>query len=105
MPKRNPLARELRLNPLYRARRGKTRHQAEQRADRWSRAAKHKPPKGSPGSAHGSGDFFGWPSHILRMEGAPPPVTLLSRGAISAHPRLRRYDGRSGRCRDAPGAR
>lgn len=24
---------------------------------------------------------------------------------ISAHPRLRRYDGRSGRCRDAPGAR
>ena len=70
MPKRNPLARELRLNPLYRARRGKTRHQAEQRADRWSRAAKHKPPKGSPGSARGSGDFFGWSSHILRLEGA-----------------------------------
>ena len=70
MPKRNPLARELRLNPLYSARRGKTRYQAEQRADRWSRAAKHKPPKGSPGSAHGSGDFFGRPSHILRMDDA-----------------------------------
>jgi hypothetical protein len=65
MPKRNPLARELRLNPLYRARRGKTRHQAEQRADRWSRAAKHKPPKGSPGSAHGPGDFFGRSYQIL----------------------------------------
>ena len=67
MPKRNLLARELRLNPLYRARRGKTRREIEQRADRWSRAAKHKPPKGSPGSAHGSGDFFGRPSHILRL--------------------------------------
>ena len=73
MPKRNPLARELRLNPLYRARRGKTRHQAKQRADRWSRAAKHKPPKGSPGSAHGSGDFFGRPSHILRINRAGNP--------------------------------
>ena len=58
MPKHNPLARELRLNPLYRARRGKTRREIERRADRWSRAAKHKPPKGSHGSAHGSGDFF-----------------------------------------------
>ena len=58
MRKRNPMARELRLNPLYRARCGKTRRQAEQRADRWNRAAKHKPPKGTPGSDHGSGDSF-----------------------------------------------
>ncbi len=58
MPKRNPMARELRSNPLYRPRKGKTRRQAEQRGDRWSRAAKHKPPKGTPGSAHGPGDLF-----------------------------------------------
>ena len=58
MRKRNPMARELRLNPLYRARCGKTRRQAEQRGDRWNRAAKHKPPKGTPGSSHGPGDFF-----------------------------------------------
>ena len=57
MPKRNPLARELRLNPLYRARRGKTRHQAKQRADRWSRAAKHKPPKGLNRAGNPGGCF------------------------------------------------
>ena len=58
MSKRNPMARELRLNPLYRARRGKSRREIEHRADRWNRAAKHKPTKGTPGSAHGPGDFF-----------------------------------------------
>ena len=58
MTKRNPMARELRLNPLYRARRGKSRREIEQRADRWNRAAKHKPTKGTPGSTHGPGDFF-----------------------------------------------
>ena len=44
MSKRNPMARELRLNPLYRARSGPTSPQPEQLADRWNRAAKHKPP-------------------------------------------------------------
>ncbi len=58
MTKRNPMARELRLNPLYRARTGKSRREIERRADRWNRAAKHKPTKGTPGSAHGPGDFF-----------------------------------------------
>jgi hypothetical protein len=65
MRKRNPMARELRLNPLYRARCGKTRRQAEQRGDRWNRAAKHKPPKGTPGSAHGPGDFFAAPNSAI----------------------------------------
>ncbi len=67
MPKRNPMARELRLNPLYRARRGKSRREIEQRADRWNRAAKHKPTKGTPGSTHGPGDFFAgipWPPRL-----------------------------------------
>jgi hypothetical protein len=46
------------LNPLYRARQGKSRREIERRADRWSRTAKHKPTKGTPGSAHGPGDLF-----------------------------------------------
>ena len=58
MTKRNLMARELRLNPLYRARKGKSRREIERRADRWSRTAKHKPTKGTPGSAHGPGDLF-----------------------------------------------
>ena len=57
MPKRNPMAHELRLNPLYRLRAGKTRREAEAKADRWNRAARHKTPMGSPGSEHGPGGF------------------------------------------------
>ena len=57
MRKRNPMARDLRVNPLYRPRKGKSLRDQEGRADRWSRAAKHKQPKGTPGSAHGLGDF------------------------------------------------
>ena len=57
MRKRNPMARDLRVNPLYRPRKGKSLRDQEGRADRWSRAAKHKPPKGTPGSAHGPGGF------------------------------------------------
>ena len=56
MRKRNPMARDLRANPLYRSRKGKSRRDIEQRTDRWSRAAKHKPSK-SPGSTHGPGDL------------------------------------------------
>ena len=58
MRKRNPMARDLRVNPLYRPRKGKSLRDQEGRADRWSRAAKHKQPKGTPGSAHGPGDFM-----------------------------------------------
>ncbi len=58
MTKRNPMARELRLNPLYRARTGKSRREIERRADRWNRAAKHKPTKGTPGSPPWSGRFL-----------------------------------------------
>ena len=57
MRKRNPMARDLRVNPLYRPRKGKSLRDQEGRADRWSRAAKHKQPQGTPGSAHGPGDF------------------------------------------------
>ena len=57
MRKRNPMARDLRVNPLYRPRKGKSLRDQEGRADRWSRAAKHKQPKGTPGSAHGPGAF------------------------------------------------
>ena len=62
MRKRNPMARDLRVNPLYRPRKGKSLRDQEGREDRWSRAAKHKQPKGTPGSAHGPGDFIcdGW---------------------------------------------
>lgn len=55
MRKRNPMAQDLRVNPRYRSRKGKSRRDLEQRTNRWSRAAKHKTPK-SPGSAHGPGD-------------------------------------------------
>ena len=57
MRKRNPMARDLRVNALYRSKKGKSLRDREGRADRWSRAAKHKQPKGTPGSAHGPGDF------------------------------------------------
>ena len=57
MRKRNPMARDLRVNPLYRPRKGKSLRDQEGRADRWSCAAKLKQPKGTPGSAHGPGDF------------------------------------------------
>ena len=81
MPKRNPMARELRLNPLYRARKGKTRREIEQRADRWDRAAKHRPPKGTPGSAHGPGDLFaGKASPAGHGRGAVLPALLPARG-------------------------
>jgi hypothetical protein len=49
MRKRNPMARDLRVNPLYRPRKGKSHRGFEQRADRWSCSAKHKMAK-SPGS-------------------------------------------------------
>ena len=90
MTKRNPMARELRLNPLYRARQGKTRREIEHRADRWSRAAKHKPTKGTPGSAHGPGDlvaggfygrqclrFCGHHADNFSIYSCEPNVTLL----------------------------
>ncbi len=40
--KRNPVARVLRTNPLFRTRREKSRLAQVRKADRWSRAAKHK---------------------------------------------------------------
>jgi hypothetical protein len=39
MRKRNPMARDLRVNPLYRPRKDKSLRDQEGRADRWSRAA------------------------------------------------------------------
>ncbi len=40
--KRNPVARDLRTNPLFRTRRGKNRLARVRKADRWGRAGKHK---------------------------------------------------------------
>lgn len=54
--KRNPVARDLLTNPLYRAKRSKSRAERAEKADRWSRRAKHKPNR-SPGTAQGPGDL------------------------------------------------
>lgn len=62
--KRNPMARDLLTNPLYRSKRAKSRAEREQKADRWDRRAKHKPALKSPGPKPGSGDFFGRRRHL-----------------------------------------
>ncbi|HEX7388925.1 MAG TPA: hypothetical protein VF286_02360 [Acidiphilium sp.] len=56
--KRNPMARDLLTNPLYRAKRTKSRAERAQKLDRWDRRAKHKQSVRSPESKPGSGDFF-----------------------------------------------
>lgn len=53
--KRNPMARDLLTNPLYRAKRTKSRAERALQADRWNRRAKHKRPTRSP-EPPGSGD-------------------------------------------------
>ena len=40
--KRNPMARDLLTNPLYRPKRTKSRAERAERLDRWHRRAKHK---------------------------------------------------------------
>lgn len=57
--KRNPMARDLLTNPLYRAKRSKSRTETALKADRWNRRAKHKASNKSPEPGHGSGDFHG----------------------------------------------
>jgi hypothetical protein len=48
--RRNPEARELRLNPLYRARVMKSAKLQAARADHWDRRAKHKSAAGTEGA-------------------------------------------------------
>ena len=56
--KRNPMARDLLTNPLYRAKHTKSRVERAHKADRWDRRAKHKLPTKSPEPKPGSGDLF-----------------------------------------------
>ena len=75
MRKRNAMARELRLNPLYRSHRGKGLKDRLEREDRWSRAAKHKDrghTERTPGSSRDPGDFFAASAHSAGPVLAPP---------------------------------
>jgi hypothetical protein len=56
--KRNPMARDLLTNPLYRLKRTKSRFEREVQRDRWSRGGKHKGAKKSFEPGVGSGDFL-----------------------------------------------
>ncbi len=51
--KRNPMARELLTNKLFRPKQAKTAQERNCQHDRWNRRAKHK----SPGSRPDLGDF------------------------------------------------
>ncbi|HQT88696.1 MAG TPA: hypothetical protein PK677_09115 [Acidiphilium sp.] len=56
--KRNPMARDLLTNPLYRSKRTKSRFEREAQKDRWNRRGKHKGATKSFEPGAGSGDFF-----------------------------------------------
>jgi hypothetical protein len=56
--KRNPMARDLLTNPLYRLKRAKSRFEREAQKDRWHRRTKHKGEQKSLEPGSGSGDFF-----------------------------------------------
>lgn len=54
--RRNPIARDLLTNPLYRPKVAKTRVERAVKSDRWDRRAKHKVSTRSPEPPRGSGD-------------------------------------------------
>jgi len=73
--KRNPMARDLLTNPLYRPKHVKTRVERALKADRWNRRAKHKASMRSPEPTHGSGDC-----HFSPAAAAPSPARPQSAG-------------------------
>jgi hypothetical protein len=73
--KRNPMARDLLTNPLYRPKHTKTRVERALKADRWNRRAKHKASIRSPEPSHGSGDC-----RLSPAAAAPSPARPQSAG-------------------------
>ena len=79
---RNPMARELLTNKLFRPKQTKTAGERAKQNDRWDRRAKHKSPKPQPGL----GDFLS-----VKREASPaPPPPRTASDWLSCHrlPRL-----------------
>lgn len=71
--KRNPMARDLLTNPLYRPKQVKTRVERALKADRWNRRAKHKASIRSPESSYDSGDYNFSPASAPRYQNIVRP--------------------------------
>ena len=67
--KRNPMARDLLTNPLYRPKRTKSLAERAERLDRWHRRAKHKSNHKSLEPASGSGDFHSTVTDFAKLRG------------------------------------